>query len=121
MCIRDRINKHLPKLKDHGSTQMKAENQLKLDYLESKGIKRIVLPREMRKDEIKKLKIIFKAESNGSLDAVEKALKDIEEELIKIDLILKSVGAVTDSDILLASASDAIVIGFGVVPTSQAR
>ena len=50
------INKHLPKLKVHGSTQMTAENQLKLDYLESKGIKRIVLPREMRKDEIKNLK-----------------------------------------------------------------
>ena len=50
------INKHLPKLKVHGSTQMTAENQLKLDYLESKGIKRIVLPREMRKDEIKNLR-----------------------------------------------------------------
>ena len=50
------INKHLPNLKIHGSTQMTAENQLKLDYLENKGIKRIVLPREMRKDEIKNLK-----------------------------------------------------------------
>ncbi len=50
------INKYLPKLKIHGSTQMTIENQLKLDYLESKGIKRIVLPREMRKDEIKNLK-----------------------------------------------------------------
>ena len=50
------INKHLPKLKVQGSTQMTAENQLKLDYLESKGIKRIVLPREMRKDEIKNLR-----------------------------------------------------------------
>ena len=50
------INKYLPKLKIHGSTQMIGENQLKIDYLESKGLKRIVLPREMRKDEIKNLK-----------------------------------------------------------------
>lgn len=50
------INIHLPKLKIHASTQMTCENQLKLDYIESKGIKRIVLPREMRKDEIQDLK-----------------------------------------------------------------
>ena len=49
------INRHLPKLKIHASTQMTCENQLKLDYIESKGIKRIVLPREMRKDEIQDL------------------------------------------------------------------
>ena len=50
------INRHLPKFKIHASTQMTCENQLKLDYIESKGIKRIVLPREMRKDEIQDLK-----------------------------------------------------------------
>ena len=50
------INRHLPNLKIHASTQMTCENQLKLDYLESKGIKRVVLPREMRKDEIENLK-----------------------------------------------------------------
>ena len=50
------INRHLPKLKIHASTQMTCENQLKLDYIESKGIKRIVLPREMRKEEIQDLK-----------------------------------------------------------------
>lgn len=50
------INEHLPDLKIHASTQMTCENQLKLDYLESKGIKRVVLPREMRKEEIKNLK-----------------------------------------------------------------
>lgn len=50
------INEHLPDLKIHASTQMTCENQLKLDYLESKGIKRVVLPREMRKEEIESLK-----------------------------------------------------------------
>ena len=50
------INKHLPNLKIHASTQLTCENHLKLDYLEAKGIKRVVLPREMRKEEIKNLK-----------------------------------------------------------------
>ncbi|MBR3112816.1 MAG: U32 family peptidase [Methanobrevibacter sp.] len=49
------INEYLPNLKIHASTQLTCENQLKLNYLESKGVKRVVLPREMRKDEIKTL------------------------------------------------------------------
>lgn len=50
------INEYLPNLKIHASTQMTLENQLKINYIESKGIKRIVLPREMRKEEIQALK-----------------------------------------------------------------
>lgn len=49
------INEYLPDLKIHASTQMTLENQLKLDYIESKGVKRVVLPREMRKEEIENL------------------------------------------------------------------
>ena len=49
------IRTHLPDLKIHASTQMTCENQLKLDYLESKGIRRVVLPREMKKEEIESL------------------------------------------------------------------
>ena len=63
------INEHLPNLKIHASTQMTCENQLKLDYLESKGIKRVVLPREMRKEEIKNLKTNMELEifAHGAL------------------------------------------------------
>ncbi len=50
------INTYLPNLKIHASTQMTIENQLKLNYIESKGIKRVVLPREMKKEEIASLK-----------------------------------------------------------------
>ena len=63
------INEHLPNLKVHASTQMTIENQLKLDYIESKGIKRVVLPREMKKDEIRSLKTNVELEifAHGSL------------------------------------------------------
>nr|WP_295162883.1 U32 family peptidase [uncultured Methanobrevibacter sp.] len=65
----DLINTHLPELKIHASTQMTAENQLKLNYIESKGIKRIVLPREMRKEEIEQLKTDMELEvfAHGAL------------------------------------------------------
>ncbi|WP_298500170.1 U32 family peptidase [uncultured Methanobrevibacter sp.] len=63
------IRKHLPDLKIHASTQMTCENQLKLNYLESKGIKRVVLPREMRREEIKNLKTNMELEifAHGAL------------------------------------------------------
>lgn len=63
------INRHLPNLKIHASTQMTAENQLKLDYLESKGIRRVVLPREMRKEEISALRTNMELEifAHGAL------------------------------------------------------
>ena len=63
------INRYLPDLKIHASTQMTCENQLKLNYLESKGVKRVVLPREMRKEEIENLKTDMELEifAHGAL------------------------------------------------------
>ena len=63
------INRYLPDLKIHASTQLTCENQLKLDYLESKNVKRVVLPREMRKEEIKNLKTNMELEifAHGAL------------------------------------------------------
>lgn len=52
----DLVNRYIPKLEIHGSTQMNIENQLKIDYIEKKGIKRIVLPRETSKNEIENIK-----------------------------------------------------------------
>jgi len=73
-----------------------------------------------REKELKKLKIILKAESGGSVDAVEKSLGNIQHDDIKIEIIHKGIGAITDSDILFGAAANAIVIGFGVVPTAKA-
>ena len=50
------INRYVPNLTVHGSTQMNLENQMKINYIAEKGVKRIVLPREMRADEIKEIK-----------------------------------------------------------------
>ncbi len=63
------INEYLPDLKIHASTQMTIENQQKLDYIESKGLKRVVLPREMRKEEIENLKTDMELEifAHGAL------------------------------------------------------
>jgi translation initiation factor IF-2 len=74
-----------------------------------------------KENEIIKLKIVLKADSEGSLDAVEKSLNNIKEEKIKIEIIHKAIGAITESDIMLAVASNAIVIGFCVPSTKSAE
>ncbi len=63
------INKYIPNLSIHGSTQMNLENQMKIDYIAKKGVKRIVLPREMRVEEIKNIKTSMELEifAHGSL------------------------------------------------------
>ncbi|MDD5659936.1 MAG: translation initiation factor IF-2, partial [Actinomycetota bacterium] len=102
------------------SKKLYEENLLKIS--ESKRhISLEQLSEIVRLSEVKKLGIILKADMNGSLDAVEQALMKIETDQIKIDIIHKGVGAIIDSDIDLAAASNAIVIGFGVVPTAQAK
>ncbi|MBU2562885.1 MAG: translation initiation factor IF-2, partial [Actinobacteria bacterium] len=99
--------------KDYERKMMKVADSRKSLTLEK-------LSELVKENEIKKLKIILKADYGGSLDAVEKSLNNIREEKIKIDIIHKAIGAINDSDILLAAASNAIVVGFGVVPTQKA-
>ena len=66
------------------------------------------------KDGQKEIKIVLKADVNGSLEAVKNALEKIEIEDVKVSVIRGGVGAITESDVVLASASDAIIIGFNV-------
>jgi|YNPNPStandDraft_1061719.scaffolds.fasta_scaffold00052_24 translation initiation factor IF-2 len=69
---------------------------------------------------IKKLNIVLKADVQGSEEAVRQSLTKIEHEEVRVDIIHSSVGNINESDILLASASDAIVLGFNVKVDPQA-
>ncbi len=63
---------------------------------------------------VKEIKVVLKADVNGSLEAVKNALEKINVEGVKVNVIRGGVGAITESDVVLASASDAIIIGFNV-------
>ena len=69
----------------------------------------------------KEIKIIIKADVNGSAEAVKNSLEKIEVEDVKINVIRSSVGSITESDIVLAKASNAILIGFNVRPTNTIK
>ena len=62
----------------------------------------------------KEIKVVLKADVNGSLEAVKNALEKIDVEGVKVSVIRGGVGAITESDVVLASASDAVIIGFNV-------
>ena len=71
--------------------------------------------------DFKELNIILKGDVDGSVEALTDSLQKLSTEEIQVNIIHKAVGAITESDILLASASDAIVIGFNVRPSTNAR
>ncbi len=71
--------------------------------------------------EVKHLNLVLKADVQGSLEAIGDALVKLNTDTIKIDIIHMGAGAITESDILLASASDAIIIGFNVRPTMKVK
>ena len=69
----------------------------------------------------KELKIVLKGDVDGSIEALSDSLLKLSTEEIQVNLIHKGVGAISESDVLLASAADAIVIGFQVRPSANAR
>jgi translation initiation factor IF-2 len=71
--------------------------------------------------DFQELNVIVKGDVDGSIEALSDSLLKLSQESIQINIIHKAVGQITESDILLASASDAIVIGFQVRPSSGAR
>ena len=71
--------------------------------------------------DFKELNIIVKGDVDGSVEALKDSLLKLSTENIQVNVIHGAVGAISDSDVLLAAASDAIIVGFNVRPTSTAR
>jgi translation initiation factor IF-2 len=76
---------------------------------------------QMKQGEMKELNVIIKADVQGSVEALAAALQKIEVEGVNIKIIHTAVGAINESDITLAAASNAIIIGFNVRPDANAK
>jgi len=79
------------------------------------------MSRKMKERELKDLPLVIKGDVHGSVEVLADALMKLATGEVKVNIIHRGVGAVTESDVLLASASGAIVIGFHVHPNPQAR
>lgn len=75
---------------------------------------------QIQEGEIKELNVVLKGDVQGSVQAVASSLLELSADEVKINIIHEAVGGITETDILLASASDAIVVGFNVHPTTEA-
>ena len=75
---------------------------------------------QIQEGEIKELNVVLKGDVQGSVQAVASSLLELSTDEVKINIIHQAVGGITETDILLASASDAIVVGFNVHPTTEA-
>ncbi|MDD4680753.1 MAG: translation initiation factor IF-2, partial [Clostridia bacterium] len=75
---------------------------------------------QLKEGEVKDLNIIIKADVHGSVEAIKQALEKLSNEQVRIRIIHGGVGAITESDVLLASASNAIITGFNVRPSINA-
>ena len=78
------------------------------------------LYQQIQEGEIKELNVVLKGDVQGSVQAVSSSLLELGTDEVKINIIHQAVGGITETDILLASASDAIVVGFNVHPTTEA-
>lgn len=75
----------------------------------------------MKEGQLKEVDIIIKADVQGSVEALANSLKKIDVKGVRVNIIHQAVGAINESDVTLASASNAVIIGFNVRPTPQAK
>ena len=94
----------------HRATQLGPQSRVSLDDLFD----------QIREGDIKELNIIVKGDVQGSVEAVFDSLQRLSTDEVKINVIHQAVGGITETDVLLASASNAIVVGFNVHPTTGA-
>lgn len=98
------------KVKELEARELKKKRQIKLEEILKK----------MQESEKKEVKLILKADTVGSLQALQNAIAKLRTNEIDIDIVHSAVGAINSSDIMLASASEALIFGFRVKSDSQA-
>ena len=110
---------------DEKTARSAGEERAKRALLEQRQVSsRVTLDNlfESLKDgEMKEVNVIIKADVQGSAEALAASLNKIDVEGVRVKIVHSAVGAISESDITLASASNAIIIGFNVRPTTQAR
>ena len=109
---------------DKLSRQVAEERRDKFKAEQLKNTQKVSLDdlfNQIAEGQMKDLNIIIKADVQGSVEAVRQALEKLSNDEVRVKCIHGAVGAITDSDVIFASASNAIVIGFNVRPNASAR
>ena len=75
----------------------------------------------IQEGELKELNIVVKADVQGTIEALKSSLSNIKNDEVKVVVVHSGVGSITESDVMLASAANALIIGFNVRPDANAR
>jgi translation initiation factor IF-2 len=107
---------------DRRAKQMAAErgNRLKTEALARRRSKRISLENIFGSD-LAEINLVLKSDVAGSLEAIQDEISKLPQDEVEVNVIRKAVGAVTESDVMLAAASDAVILAFNVRPVGDAR
>ena len=109
---------------DRDARNLADERALKARIEEQNKVKHITLENlfsTMEDAEVKELNLIIKADVMGSIEALKDSLSKMDQSEVRINVIHSAVGAISETDVVLADASNAIIIGFGVRPDAKAR
>lgn len=101
-------------------SNLRLQEQREIQLAKTTRITMDDLHQQIVEGQIKELNLIIKADVQGSIHAVQEAFGNLSDKEVRIKSIHDAVGGITESDVLLASASNAIIIGFNVRPTDQA-
>jgi translation initiation factor IF-2 len=112
-------------VKDEREARQKAEHRtarLRQEQLaKSRGSSLDEFYRRVKEGRVKELPLVIKGDVGGSVEALEEALRNITHAEVKVEVVFAGVGGINESDIMLASASKAVVIGFNVRPSVAAK
>ena len=109
---------------ERDARQLADERALKARIEEQNRVKHVTLENlfdTMADAEVKELNLIIKADVQGSIEALQDSLDKMDQSEVRINTIHSAVGAITETDVVLADASNAIIIGFGVRPEAKAK
>ena len=101
-------------------SNLRLQEQREIQLAKTTRITMDDLHQQIVEGQIKELNLIIKADVQGSIHAVQEAFSNLSDQEVRIKSIHDAVGGITESDVLLSSASNAIIIGFNVRPTDQA-
>jgi translation initiation factor IF-2 len=91
------------------------------EIVAQRGVSLQTLLAATREGEVPELNLLLKADTQGSVEALDDQFAKLDQSLVKLNILRKGAGGITENDVTLAQASNAIVIGFSVVPNAQAR
>lgn len=100
------------------------QRALKARIEEQNKVKHVTLETlfdEMSQNELKELNLVVKADAQGTIEALADSIGKMDQSEVRINIIHSAVGAISETDVTLAAASNAIIIGFGVRPQAKAR